>query len=75
MSDKTNEKLNPRERPCPICNNSAYSWGRPLIGPVLVDERNPIYFRPYQSVFEDGDMIMFARRCNVCYNIQFFTID
>jgi hypothetical protein len=75
MSDKTNEKLNPRERPCPICNNSDSSWGQPLVGLLRLDKKSSVYFRPHGSVAEDGDMVMFVRRCNVCYNVQFFTID
>jgi hypothetical protein len=63
--------LNPRDRACPICGKMEYVWGQIIIGKE--PPHPPFYFRPYEAVWEDGDIPVYVRHCLICNNIQIFT--
>lgn len=65
----------PREKACQICNNSDYTWGQAVIGNQSDENKLRIFFRPFDSDFEDGDMSLFIRQCNICGNVLFFNSD
>jgi hypothetical protein len=71
MSDEPVKKTpNSRENPCPICGHTDYSWGQAITSNDLPDQF--LYFRPYPTTREDGDMGLYARMCDWCKNVQFF---
>jgi ribosomal protein S27AE len=61
----------PREKPCPICGQSDFSWGTTITRYAPPDEY--LYFRPEGSTHEDGDISLYARMCNRCGNVQVFS--
>lgn len=73
MKSDSPQKLNPRDRACPICHREDYKWGTPLVGKNPPGDR--VFFRPDGSTWEDGDIPLVARNCLICGNIQFFTVD
>ena len=71
MSESPKKKnLNPRENPCPICGHTDYSWGNAITTNNAPDQS--LFFRPYGTTREDGDLPLYARKCDWCGNVQFF---
>ena len=57
----------PPERPCVVCRNTTYEWGR----------LNHLAFQPMQhpsTPDDDGWTRVWARRCRKCNNVQLFAL-
>lgn len=74
MSDEQYVR-NPREKPCFLCGKSKFTWGRVLAGETLVDDKATLFFRPDGAIFEDGDIPIYSRQCDICGNILIFSIE
>lgn len=71
MSDSSEKKTpNSRENPCPICGHTDYTWGSPITSNDAPDQS--LFFRPYNTSRDDGDLGLYARMCDWCKNVQFF---
>jgi len=65
----------PRDKPCYFCENTEFTWGQAITGGTLDKDKKYIFFRPSGTAFEDGDIPLYARRCDVCSNIILFAVD
>ena len=74
MDDKPKKEIySSKEKPCDLCGNSEFTWGKTIAGknePV-----SPIFFREYGLSWEDGDIPLMARACNICGSVRLFLID
>jgi hypothetical protein len=74
-NDNDSKPKNPRENPCPVCGKSEFTWGRLSVGKTHGDNRSRVFFRPMDATFEDGDIPIYVRHCEICGNILMFTVD
>lgn len=74
-SSDLNEPRDPREKPCPFCNNTQFTWGKAVVGDQSKENSLRVFFRPEGGTFEDGDMMLSTRQCDVCGNVIFFNVD
>ena len=67
---KPDNRPSAEKNPCPICGKTDYSWGSAITSNDPPDHY--LYFRPQGTTYEDGDLVLYARKCNRCGNVQFF---
>jgi|GEM_PF-5193769 len=76
MSDDNQLPHHPADRPCHICQNSDFTWGKLVIHETTADnDALKVFYRPAMTTFEDGDIPVHIRHCNICNNIQIFSVD